>query len=462
MKKKNIRKISRLVIGKKGDAAISNEGNETRIDQNITNKTIREEQKINVKVGGKKSSFLSVIAAILIVAGLSWFLFYTGPGQGIWGEIVGGSQTAFSGIANLFSSMWGMITNTDQSFGSWTNPNPVVINQPEEMGVVINSFETTKDVYWISDNGQAAQNDYVIAVGEMKVKNLKDTNTIININCHMDIEGIKDKESSKVEGEVSISGNDGGYSQTAKLNFAGDDGEFRDKGYTVSCRIPKKEAEEKISGSEIKDEKSIYGTIKLNAIYNANTVSVLRIYTVEKELNDYEMGKFRSGLSKEGLLFNDKIRPQTRNGAMDGSIDLKSSQPISEQGTYFITVGLRNTKGWKGELSKLNSIKLITKSGIIINSGDCEDFANDGNLKEIMINNINNEKCRSTNSEIDSECNSRVDINNLNFNCAVSINSLNEGLSYDLLQANFDYEYAIIRNARANFQVVAKSNERKK
>src|SRR3989344_4006516 len=205
---------------------------------------------------------------------------------------------------------------------------------------------------------------------------------------------------------------------------------------------------------EKKDEGGDYvsftGTVSLKSIYPAKTRSRLRLYTIDKELSDKEIKDFRNSISKEGLLFNNRLKSQTDGGPMNGFLDIKANKPITEAGNYLIDVGLRNTKGWKGKLFKLSNVEFIRfPKGVKISEENCEDFVN-----EILKNDVI--ECYSEDKQ-NKQKDCGVDLNNIVFNCAVDIGDegLNSGSTpeYEYIQADLEYDYAISRAETVNFRL---------
>ena len=401
----------------------------------------KEKQRITIEQNKEKKSNLAGLIILLGILAAVYFLVFTDSGQIIGSKIFVGLEPGYNAVAMFLSNGLSLLRNPVESFGSWKNPSAVPVEKIEDAGIIINSFETTKDLY--------SKNNDVILIGDIGVKNLEE-DTTVDFVCEMTFPSLKDED--VVVGNV-MKQPEGIYSERLVIENlpAG-----KDQNFNVLCKFEKGEIANYIDRifEEKKDEGGDYvsftGTVSLKSIYPAKTRSRLRLYTIDKELSDKEIKDFRNSISKEGLLFNNRLKSQTDGGPMNGFLDIKANQPITEAGNYLIDVGLRNTKGWKGKLFKLSNVEFIRfPKGVKISEENCEDFVN-----EILKNDVI--ECYIEDKQ-NKQKDCGVDLNNIVFNCAVDIGDegLNSGSTpeYEYIQADLEYDYAISRAETVNFRL---------
>ncbi len=328
---------------------------------------------------------------------------------------------------------------------------PIRVEEKEETGIFINSFATANNFYMLKDDRE----QFIDAIAEGEAKNIKEE-TVAKFSCAMDISLITNTLVS-IPGEVSISPNKEYLKEAPMIFHAGEEEDvLKSQDFAVNCRIKKDEVKRQVDLGKIGERTAFTGIIKLQAIYNAKTRSSVRVYTSARKLSENELSNFKTSLRSDQLwAFNNRLVSLTRGGAMDAFIDIKKIQPITQPGSYFFTLGLMNTKGWKGKLEQLNNIDIsFSRSGMKIDYDRCNDFENNA-LKADIIDAINNKKCRiEQKGKYEPECILQgVNVDNLPFTCAVEIEDLNPDLGYSLLMADFDYDYAVTSTTTANFQV---------
>lgn len=445
MVKKSKKRSSHGIFGKKGSLAVDDgnaerEATRERVER-IEPQVI--EIKTNINKGDKGSSLLSILVAILIVAGLIWFFFYTATGENI---TAGFLDMPVWDRAKVFVSYLYSTLQPGGGIGSWKNPDPVDIDEVEDKGVIIKNLVAGRLYYTLNNN--IPDNEFITANAEVNVKNLEVASDIV-FSCYLEF---SNKEKTKIIGSIKVSPGSENYEESATLKKLEPKS---NKNYAVSCRLPKNEVKADLIG---KDLESFSGNLVVKAVYDTTTRSVLRVYTTSKELSETELSNFQAGLRKEGLLFNDRLKSQTRFGAMDGFLDLRISQPITQADSYPFSIGLKNTKGWKGELEDFKKVNLKTDEGLAI-AENCDDIEN-GDVKTEIKKTINNKNCRT--EEVDSsECAQKIDINNLLFNCELKIEGLSEQEqpSYSLVTSDFDYSYAVVGKSNIVFKVVKDSKK---
>lgn len=429
------------IFGKKGSLAVDGEGAEREVTREMVERIEPQiiEIKTNINKGDKGSSLLSIFVAILIVAGLIWFFFYTATGENI---TAGFLDMPVWDRAKIFISSLYSTLQPGGGIGSWKNPDPVNIDEVEDKGVIIKNLIAGRPYYTL--NNAMQDNEFITANAEADIKNLE-VESDIKFSCYLEFNG---KTKTKIAGEIKVSPGGEGYEEVSILKGLEPKS---DKKYAVSCRLHKNEVK---ADSIEKDMESFSGNLVVKAVYDTTTRAVLRVYTTSKELSENELSNFQAGLRGGGLLFNDRLKSQTRFGAMDGFLDLKISQPITQVNSYPFSIGLKNTKGWKGELEEFKGINLKAGDGMAMSDENCDDLKN-GDVKEELKNIINNKNCRA--EEVDPiECAQKIDINNLLFNCELRIDGISEQEqpSYSLVTVDFDYSYAVVSKANIVFKVV--------
>ena len=397
----------------------------------------QKSQTINIKTGDKKkSSFWSYAIAAAIVFVVIWLLFVNSD----WGNILmakAGTSAVpvIDTISLFFKNLW----NTGRDFSSWKNPDAVPVDKKEDMGIMIKSFEATRELYSFPKLDQD-----ITLIADVESKNLE-KETDVEFRCAMTIlNSNPDIGSNK---ELLLSGNikvqpGETWEDKSVILFPAD----KDKSYRVLCRFNKDDVGQIAMNP---DTKSFSGIALIKAVYPAKTRSLLRIYTSENELDEKQLKEFRSGLSKEGLLFNNRVRAQTMDGAMEGFMDIKENQPITQTGSYLIDIGLKNTKGWKGKLFKLKTIEFTRfPAGVNIDYENCPDFEN---------NMLNQASMKGINCDYEDdrkkECEKNADRDNIKYTCSININGLNSEVGYSYIQADFEYDYVVQRSNTINFRV---------
>lgn len=275
-------------------------------------------------------------------------------------------------------------------FGEWKTETQAV-EKEKPKGVIISDFRSKKPLYEPEKS--------VETTSLVDIYGLEERDTIVKFEC-------KTKDD---EGVVLISGMEDNeiYVPAGGQEFAGVNCEFED-GF---------------------DEGNY--KIKLRALYE-DFVSrgELKVYTLEEEKQDELRLKKTSAFNyysiKESLLNKDKglMKSTYTYGPLRLTMGLISRQPVSEEGIYDLSILIEEDKsGWKGELDKIKSLKLILPYNLDVTE-DCA-FGEDLSLDENEI-----EEYKLKDGEIE-------------LWCKFVVNEAGEDLTFSVirLQANYDYVF---------------------
>lgn len=310
--------------------------------------------------------------------------------------------------------------------GDWTNPGSKRLEQ-EKKGVLIKEFSSRRLNY--------KENQPIFLEATLEVKSLeRDTELILLCN----LEGYEGNKVTRlvrqdIDGEEVTLFLEKGYDATIPVVCIFEDGLKAD------------------SEKEISSKKA-----NLTIVYNYGTKSMLRLYTLNEELQRSVEDPFsyygvKQTLTEAGLWSNGLVKASQESG---GPIELAigvEDQPLGI-GNYGLVVRLLNHfETWNGDLGKILDLRLRLPVDVEVNERFCQDF-DSRSLKQEIVDEINENDC-TTNDLFPGatrykECAVKHNKNDLKFFCEITLTDVKETpMEFLPLEVTLEYTYKLEKEA---------------
>ncbi len=416
---------------------------------------------VNVKTGDKdKTNWGGIIAVLVIISLVIGVLFYTAFGQFLLDQAGVTFQSPIAFIKDIFARGGEILKDPTGGIGEWKNPDAVPVGD-QDLGITITSFKTTEQTYALERPVKLSTS---ILLKELEAQR----NSQITIRCSFKplAQNAKEKIKRKpIPGAVTLPAL--GFKEPApeiiidSLHFqqileAQPTPDFIEELTLVAyCHTPEQFTE---GYTFPKDTSYVTTTATIEVIYGVQSYARLPVYMRAKPLTKEELPLFIEDVSGTGVQYKDnRIVGQTQGGALNTKLSLDVDQPItsatllSEDASIIVTYDIKNTKGWKGHMTKLHDVRITQLPQYMqLDQEQCQDFSGQ-NLKTEIIDRINEcEALRATGEE--QQCD--YDLNNLHFYCAVRVIELPPNirpLAYDLIGVT-NYEYAITQDGVVTYR----------
>lgn len=333
---------------------------------------------------------LSAAVVILILI----FNFLSGGGFSIAGtqlSIIGSQASGvISSITTPIKNFVSDPVGTVAEFGTFKNPQTVEKTKPQ--GIEVKKFQTTRDIYREKDivetvasvkayalETEPAEISFLCLIADITNELLADSagyiaqaGTVVATKGAFSGEGAKEYVSKKlysqIKGELKISGEEESKNSITLLPK-------QDRNFNIICKFPAQSTGALFEGSE----KTVNKKIILRANYKNFIVnSRIKAYTLEKSilerLENQDKNPFSEFKINDPLVSSDRsVRSeQIKKGPVILSLNILDPQPLKEDSTYLLSIGLKNDKlSWNGKISKLSSLKIYFPENFKPDEEDC-------------------------------------------------------------------------------------------